>query len=108
MQEKKTQNPSLSVTHETMHENQWKRTEKQRAEPQCGGGGDPSQREPPRGPVTSLSREELSTESWGVTGGGGAFLFPLTLTSTGVNAHSVLIGRDANICLAEVNVLRVF
>lgn len=37
MQEKKTQNPSLPVTHETLHGNQWKRTQKQRGEPQCAG-----------------------------------------------------------------------
>lgn len=66
MQEKKTQNPSLSVTHETMHGNQWKRTEKQRAEPQCEGK--PSQRAHPLGPATSLSREQLTTESWGREG----------------------------------------
>jgi len=32
MQEKKTQNPSLPVTHETMHGNQEKRTQKSKEE----------------------------------------------------------------------------
>lgn len=62
MQEKKTQNPSLPVTYETMHGNQWKITQKQRGNPQCAGN--PSHRVDPLGPTTFLNiREQLAGES---------------------------------------------
>lgn len=52
MQEKKTQNPSLPVTHETMHGNQWKRTQKRKTT-MCRESL--TQRVNPLGPFTFLN-----------------------------------------------------